>query len=422
MSDSSINRKTKLFLKASKLMVWPLSLLLILELLARHSFSVMPIEMHQRYYFDDNTSKNGRGARSRLYEGQPITMAVIGESPVHQDFLSNEKTWTSVLQAQIGQNLIHIDNFGIGYNKYSSMIVLMESLVKQRYQYDIILVETNIGDYDHPLKNTLGSFYSFRWFEENPDACHLCIFAINWIKRRWENDQSILTNMIKQRLARLKHNSVQETDEPESDEGQDSIRLLSSGRQHHVKSLAENEKIPDLFKLQRHFYEHDIRHSSFVKKRLVRVNRSEHFTEEKSAIVLQRIRRIQELANQLGAYLIWAPVRLGYHEQMKESYYDQVITTYRAPDWTANNPKYYDLESYSRMFEIRANENIRLVKSLNIDWVDYMQVIQEKLVEYDDLMFDEYHCKFRCSVMIASLVKEKIDPLVQGFRLKNRNK
>lgn len=315
----------------------------------------VPLEIQQKYFnLEEKTDHsytgrylvNGRGARGDWPKSKEIQIAALGSSIMSMHRLDDDQTWTYLLEKNAPRP-IHIDNYGLGYNKLTSAKIILESILRNRIHYDVLILELTASL--APAYQTLSMSYYARWMKP-PDAwCYSCVLFKRFFNRRLNAESKLPPFSLLP-----KSNPTAEVNPKQM------IRFDNS----EFKSLLKAGLLTDVqprppFNLK---------------------------------LIEKEIDEVLNLALRITPNVIYMPAAVAYHPQMKPSYLQNYRTVLKSPKKNYKGETLYfnaasiakEVNQLNYLLDQKTSE-LGLKK---IDWISRMISL---LPTTDGLFYDEYH-------------------------------
>lgn len=357
-----------------------------MEATIRLAYYFWPLEFFQRYYNSENYQNhqfdfnepsrnhyhvNGLGAVGDIYKGQPIRIALFGESPTHQKELSMEKRWPELMRSHWGKNKVHVDNFSIGNISPINILRELKFLKKLGIRYDLIFLSFNYSPKD-PANNIT---YDARW---QPRKGLSLFYLLKKLFLDWKSKQNL--------------NDFNQTDPSNIDWYKNKNQSSISSRE-----LRQSLELKNLF---------------IEKKPQTPKEQKDQFRKSLSEII--------EVAHSMSPCVIWSPSsRIAYRDNMLTSYKARYM--YLHPIYPLTVPRQYlNAKSLASLWDLRADQSTAIAMQMGLPVLDWLKVLVAQIDQEEDLFLDEFHISEKGAIWVAKFLEERLLSNDSCFRMNSR--
>lgn len=355
-----------------------------LEIISRKLDGLLPLEVQQKYSSVNPAEQtyltNGRGARGQWPNSNKLQVAMIGSSILAMHRLSDQATWTTILENELSLP-IHIDNYGMGFNKFASTEEILNFIKSENIHYDVIVLQMAADEFEFKREQVLLASYSSRWMIPERTLCATCVLFKRFTEQRFKLEKKFLRYVM----------SEQATSEP--NELDQIVPLGGAYNKVRYQKLLEQDRFAD----------------SVYSPPLPLI---EHIQKQGKNIFSKAL--------SITPNVIWIPEGIGYHPQMKPSYIKNY--TFLLPiTAVGTEQRFMNPVSSSRSIR-KINQYLRdAIKPMNITEMDWLNTLSLSLPNEDGLYIDEYHLSARGSAKVAQILKPNFDRYLSTIS-KNQNR
>lgn len=314
-----------------------------------------------RYDFNEN------GARGRLFQGEPIRIAIVGESTAFGLQVDQEAYWGRLLEKKFCFP-VHVESYGIGSTGEADIIELVDHWGRSGRTFDLVIAVHSFGggsEHKAPIFRYTANFRSAWPVFKSVDLLG------RYLKRNW---------------------------------------LSNKSWSFVAKAWASTQSYPGAESIQQPVFNVDLRQNGPYEFEYVPY----HISEKDKQRAEELLKEMQESVQKVAQLFMIAPSAVAYSDEMLP----EILETYLilAP---IGNGRFKNPKSFSEKILKRANFTMELIEGREIIGLRLQDVFEKELSRRVDLFVDEVHHSEEGSKLFAQAVYEKIKgPLIEQLKLK----